>query len=126
MLNDGVAQVGVWLGAVIEAALFNQANIWQLSHDLWVLGAQALDKSSRAVLSHCVVDSSIENIVYDDVGADTMMALVALPAETVNEVDGHFGKFCVLVVVILVSGTGNRMYDRQIVSCSWCLWRPDD
>ena len=93
VLNDRVAQVGVWLGAVVEAALFDQAKIWQLGHDVWVLSAKALDKSSRAALSHCVVDSRIEDIVHDDVGTDSMMTLVARPAETVNEIDRHCEEF---------------------------------
>ena len=55
-----------------------------------MVGAQALDESSRAALGHGVVDSSIKNVVHDDVGANTMMTLVALPAEAVNEVDRHW------------------------------------
>lgn len=103
MLNDRVAQVGEWLGAVVEATLFDQANIWQLGHDVWVLGTEAFDKSSRAALSHCVIDSSIEDIVHDDVGTDPMVSLIALPAETVNEVNRHFEDFCVLIFAILAS-----------------------
>lgn len=96
MLNDRVAQVGVRLGTVIEATLFNQADIWQLGHDIWVLSAEALNESSRAALSHCVIDSGIEDIIHDDVGAHTMMTLVARPAETVNEVDRHLEEICML------------------------------
>ena len=32
------------------------------------------------------------NVVHDGVGANTMMALVALPAEAVNEVDRYSSK----------------------------------
>ncbi len=102
MLNDSVAQVGVWLGAIVEAALFDQADIWQLGHDVWVLSADAFDKSSRAAFSHCIVDSCIEDIVHDNVGTDPMMTLVARPAETVNEIDRHREEFYMLIIVILV------------------------
>lgn len=98
MLNNRVAQIGIWLGAVVEAALFDQANIWQLGHDVWVLGAEAFDEGSGTALSHCVIDSSIEDIVHDDVGTDAMMALAARPAKTVNKVDRHLEQSCVPVV----------------------------
>ena len=101
MLNNCVAEVGVRLSAVVEAALLDQADIRQLGHDVWVLGAKTLNKGSGAALSHCVVDSSIENIVHDNVGTDTMMALATWPAETVDKVNRHLELCCALSVVFL-------------------------
>lgn len=121
MLNNRVAQVGVWLGAVVEAALFDQANIWQLGHDVWMLGAEAFDKGSGAALSHCVIDSSIKDIIHDDVGTDAMMALAARPAETVDKVDRHPEQSCVLIVVFLL--LKQQKYDLfwSTRLCSWYL-----
>lgn len=121
MLNNCVAQVGVRLGAVVEAALFDQTDIWQLGHDGWMLGAEALDKGSGAALSHCVVDSSIEDIIHDDVGTDTMMALAARPAETVDKVDRHLEQSCVLIIVFLLSKQWKYDYFGSIRLCSWYL-----
>ena len=102
MLDHRVAQVGVWLSAIIEAALLDQADIRQLGHNFWVLGADTLDKGSGAALSHCVVDSSIEDIVHDDIGTNTMMALATWPAETVNKVDRHLEQCCMGILVLLL------------------------
>ena len=81
--------------------MFDQADVGQLGHDVWVLGAEALDKSSRTALSHCVVCGSIEDIVHNDVGTNSMMTLVALPAETVDEIDRHLEEFVYLVIILV-------------------------
>ena len=67
-----------------------------------MLGADALNKGSGAALSHCVIDGSIEDIVHNDVGTNTMVALAAWPAKTVNEVDRHLKQCCVRIVVFLL------------------------